>query len=101
MRLPNTGISCVRERNLSHAESDRFLDQALIRGAIGPILYAPNPGCGSRLASRRGGLAQESQALCHQITTLDRGKLGAVLVSLMPSQMGEVDQGIKISIDLP
>ncbi|HVA93152.1 MAG TPA: type II toxin-antitoxin system PemK/MazF family toxin [Chloroflexota bacterium] len=53
------------------------------------------------LPAGAGGLAQESLALCHQITTLDRGKLGALLGSLLPSQMGEVDQGVKIAVDLP
>ncbi len=53
------------------------------------------------LPAGAGGLPHDSVALCHQITTLDRGKLGELLGALDPERMHEVEKGIKIALDLP
>jgi mRNA-degrading endonuclease toxin of MazEF toxin-antitoxin module len=47
-----------------------------------------------------GGLKKDGVALCHQITTLDRGKITEQIGSLALNALKEVEQGIKASIDL-
>jgi mRNA interferase MazF len=59
------------------------------RGPTAPVLPAG-----------AGKLPRDSIALCHQITTLDRGKLGELLGSLNPSGLREVEEGVKIALDL-
>jgi mRNA interferase MazF len=44
------------------------------------------------LPTGAGGIAQESVTLCHQVTTLDRGKRGELLGSLRASQLRERTQ---------
>jgi mRNA interferase MazF len=46
------------------------------------------------------GLARESVALCHQVTTLDRDKL-AKQVGMLPAQhLRAVGEGLKAALDL-
>lgn len=52
------------------------------------------------LPAGAGGLAQESVALCHQVTTLDRSKLAALLGSLTDTQLGEVEEGLRIALGM-
>ena len=52
------------------------------------------------LAAGIGGLAQESVALCHQVTTLDRSKLDALLGSLTVTQLREVEEGLRIALGM-
>lgn len=47
-----------------------------------------------------GGLTQDSVALCHQITTLDRSKLKQRLGELSAERMSEVENGIKAAVDI-
>jgi mRNA interferase MazF len=47
-----------------------------------------------------GGLKQESVALCHQVTTLDRAKLSQRLGELAPDQLRQVEAGLKAALDL-
>ena len=47
-----------------------------------------------------GGLPEASIALCHQVTTLDRGKLRARLGALPAALLTEVGEGLKIAQDL-
>ena len=47
-----------------------------------------------------GGLAQASTALCHQVTTLDRGKLAEFIGMLPDTRMAEIEQGLKAALDL-
>jgi mRNA-degrading endonuclease toxin of MazEF toxin-antitoxin module len=47
-----------------------------------------------------GGLKKESVALCHQIITLDRGKITEQIGTLVVDILEEVEQGIRIAIDL-
>jgi len=52
------------------------------------------------LPAGAGGLPQESIALCHQVTTLDRGKLAILLGSLTPPQLKEVENGLRIALGM-
>jgi mRNA interferase MazF len=47
-----------------------------------------------------GGLTQGSIALCHQVTTLDRQKLGELLGSLGVGQMRDVEEGLRIALGM-
>jgi len=42
------------------------------------------------------GITKPSVAVCHQVTTLGRAKLGA----LSPTLLGAVEMGLKTAIDL-
>jgi len=46
------------------------------------------------------GLKQESVALCHQVTTLDRTKLSQRIGELPPDQLRQVEAGLKAALDL-
>jgi len=52
------------------------------------------------LPAGAGGLAQESVALCHQVTTLDRAKLAALLGSLTIAHLREVEEGLRIALGM-
>ena len=52
------------------------------------------------LARGAGGLTQDSVALCHQVTTLDRAKLKKRLGSLTSNELTLVELGLKASLDL-
>jgi mRNA interferase MazF len=69
------------------------------------------PFSGSRRQMRRGitavpvpagegGLARESVALCHQITTLDRRKLDRRLGALSRETLARIESGVKASLGL-
>ncbi len=47
-----------------------------------------------------GGLPQESTALCHQVTTLDRAKLTAHVGTLTAEQLAQVDAGLRSALSL-
>lgn len=52
------------------------------------------------LPAGAGGLTEESVALCHQVTTLDRRKLGDLLGALDSDQLRRVDEGLKVALNL-
>jgi mRNA interferase MazF len=52
------------------------------------------------LSAGAAGLAQESVALCHQVTTLDRAKLTALLGSLTADQLATVEEGLRIALGM-
>ena len=52
------------------------------------------------LPAGSGGLAKESVALCHQVTTLDRTKLGEPLGALLPALLSRVGAGLAAALDL-
>ncbi len=65
----------------------------------------------SRAQARRGptavplpaaatGLRHESVAVCHQVTTLDRGKLSARAGVLPAAVLASVEAGLKAALDL-
>jgi mRNA-degrading endonuclease toxin of MazEF toxin-antitoxin module len=47
-----------------------------------------------------GALTRRSVALCHQITTLDRGKLSDYVGTLSPEDLARVEAGVKAALDL-
>jgi len=53
------------------------------------------------LPAGSGGLAEDSVALCHQVTTLDRAKLTAYVGSLDAAQLRDLADGLKVALDLP
>ncbi|MGD0089762.1 MAG: type II toxin-antitoxin system PemK/MazF family toxin [Planctomycetota bacterium] len=53
------------------------------------------------LPAGAGGLKRDSVALCHQVTTLDRGKLTTRLGSLPAELLSQLGEGLKIAQDLP
>ena len=52
------------------------------------------------LPTGTGGVAQDSVALCHQVTTLDRSKLSALIGSLPAHILIAVEEGLKAAMDL-
>lgn len=52
------------------------------------------------LAAMETGLPQDSFAICHQITTLDRSKIGARIGMLSREAMRDVENGIAAACDL-
>jgi mRNA interferase MazF len=47
-----------------------------------------------------GGLTQDSVALCHQITTLDRAKLTTKIGELSNAWIKKIEDGLKAATDL-
>lgn len=62
------------------------------QGARGPTAV--------RLPKGAGGMRRVSVALCHQVTTLDRGKLVEKVGSLTPEQLSLVMKGLKAALDM-
>lgn len=52
------------------------------------------------LSAGVGGLSNDSVALCHQITTLDRSKITEKIGSLSREDLARVESGIKAAIDM-
>jgi mRNA-degrading endonuclease toxin of MazEF toxin-antitoxin module len=52
------------------------------------------------LAAGSGGLTQPGVALCHQLTTLDRTKLGKRIGLLSPELLAAIDAGLRAALDL-
>ena len=52
------------------------------------------------LPAGAGSLPQVSTALCHQVTTLDRRKLSALIGSLTTAQLQEVEVGLRIALGM-
>jgi mRNA interferase MazF len=48
-----------------------------------------------------GGLERDSVALCHQVTTLDRGKLTRRLGVLQAICLERIEEGLRVAIDFP
>jgi mRNA interferase MazF len=47
-----------------------------------------------------GGVGQDSVALCHQVTTLDRGKLRERVGALPDQVLAAVEDGLRAALDL-
>ena len=52
------------------------------------------------LPEAAGGLRKPGVALCHQVTTLDRGTLAEQTGALAPDLMARVDEGLRAALDL-
>ena len=48
-----------------------------------------------------GGLPAACVVLCHQVTTLDRSKLGKRLGALSPEQLAAISEGLRLSLGMP
>lgn len=62
------------------------------QGARGPTVV-PLSGIGP-------ALIPNSVAICHQITTLDRGKLDERIGTLSPTEIEDIERGIRAACDL-
>ena len=62
------------------------------QGARGPTAV--------HLPKGAGGMRRASVALCHQVTTLDRGKLVERVGSLTPEQISLVMKGLKAALEM-
>jgi mRNA interferase MazF len=54
-----------------------------------------------RLPAGTGGLGQDSFAICHQVTTLDRSKLSVKIGTLPAPFLHAVEDALKAAMDLP
>jgi len=52
------------------------------------------------IAKGAAGLRRESVALCHQVTTLDRGKLTERIGRLSTPALGRIDEGLRAALAL-
>ena len=52
------------------------------------------------LPAGSGGLTRPSVVLCHQVTTLDRRKLGQFVGALPPALLSQVGAGLAAALDL-
>lgn len=52
------------------------------------------------IPSGTAGLAQASVALCHQVTVLDRSKIGSRIGTLPADVLGDIDTGLMHALDL-
>lgn len=52
------------------------------------------------VAQGEAGLSQDSVALCHQVTTLDRSKLKQKLGELTEARLLQIENGLKAAMDL-
>ena len=68
------------------------LSTATAQGRRGPTAVGLEAGA--------GGLAKQSVAVCHQVTTLDRAKLVQRIGGLDSPALGRVDQGLKAALQL-
>jgi mRNA interferase MazF len=62
------------------------------QAARGPTAVAIPPGA--------SGLARESVALCHQVTTLDRAKLSRRIGTLPRDDLARLDEALRTALDL-
>ncbi len=52
------------------------------------------------LAAGAGGLRKPCVALCHQVTTLDRAKIGPRVGALSRESLARIDAGLRFALDL-
>lgn len=73
------------------------------------IIVVPITTCGAQakrgltavaLPQGTGGLMQDSTALCHQVTTLDRAKLSQHIGVLPANYLDEIAEGLKAALDI-
>ncbi|MBI2921615.1 MAG: type II toxin-antitoxin system PemK/MazF family toxin [Planctomycetes bacterium] len=53
-----------------------------------------------RIPRGTAGLNAESFALCHQVTTIDRQKVGKEMGELPPGLLAQVDEGLRAALGL-
>jgi mRNA interferase MazF len=52
------------------------------------------------LAAGTGGLKRASAALCHQVTTVDRGKLTERIGALPAEALARIGAGLRVALDI-
>ena len=52
------------------------------------------------LPAEPGGLSKSGVALCHQLTTVDRSKIGRRIGALSAHLVGAIDGGLKAALDI-
>jgi len=52
------------------------------------------------LATGTAGLKSDSNAICHQVTTLDRAKLDARIGALPPDLLAQIEQALLAALDI-
>jgi mRNA-degrading endonuclease toxin of MazEF toxin-antitoxin module len=74
-----------------------------------PVIVVPVSGSSAQarrgptvvaLAAGLGGLKQDSTAICHQVTTLDRAKLVQRMGMLDGQSLSRVENGLKAALEL-
>jgi mRNA interferase MazF len=68
------------------------ISSSLTQAGRGPSAVSLEPGA--------AGLRKESIALCHQVTTLDRGKLTRRIGELSSIELDQIEEGLKAAMDL-
>lgn len=61
----------------------------------------PRPPLTVELPAGTAGLTRDCRALCHQITTLDRKKLGRFLGVLPEEYLVQIEEAVCAALDLP
>lgn len=102
---PRSGSEQQGHRPIVIVSSDGFNEVASWRSIIViPVTSSPRQaGRGPTtvsLAVAGTGLSQDSIAICHQITTLDRSKIQTKIGVLSEEEMGKIEQGIFAACDL-
>ena len=103
--VPRSGAEQTGRRPVIVVSHDGFNEVPTWRSIIVVPISTPEAQAGRgptavALASGAGGLRAGSVALCHQVTTLDRAKLGERVGVLPRDVMGEVESGLKVALDL-
>lgn len=102
---PRSGSEQTGERPVIVVSHDGFNQSPGWRSVI--VVPVSTPASQARggptavpLPAGTGGLTEDSVALCHQVTTLDRGRLTRRLGELPAALLAQVGQGLKIAQDL-
>ena len=102
---PRSGSEQKGRRPVVIVSSDGFNDVPSWRSVIVvPVTtssrQAPRGPTAVRISAATSGLSQDSIAVCHQITTLDRSKIEARIGALSQAEIASVEQGILAACDL-
>ncbi len=103
---PRSGSEQQGNRPVMVMSHDSFNDNPRWRSII-VIPFSTSPTQSQRgptavmIVAGDGGLKHDSIAVCHQVTTLDRAKLGKRLGKLSETAMANVEAGLKAATDLP
>ncbi len=102
---PRSGSEQQGRRPVVIVSNDGFNDVTTWRSIIVvPVTTSPRQATRGpttvALSSTGNGLSEDSIAICHQITTLDRSKIDRAIGALSEEDMRKVEQGISAACDL-
>ena len=102
---PRSGSEQKGRRPVVVVSHDGFNEQEKWRSIIvvplsTSTLQAQRSPTAPRIPKGSAGLKQGSVAVCHQVTTLDRGKLGRAIGTLPRELMAQVDDGLRAAMSL-